>query len=64
MTKDQPDLRQTQMTKTQKQIDKEDLGKTTKTRRPETVTVVLWTSSHILYGLSLYQNGNVSKATC
>jgi len=28
------------------------------------VTVVLWTSSHILYGLSLYQKGDVSKATC
>jgi len=28
------------------------------------VTVVLWTSSHILYGLPLYQKGNVSKATC
>ena len=28
------------------------------------VTVVLWTSSHILYGLPLYQKGNISKATC
>jgi len=28
------------------------------------VTVVLWTSSHILYGLPLHQKGNVSKATC
>ena len=27
------------------------------------VTVVLWTSSHILYGLPLYQKGNISKAT-
>ena len=30
----------------------------------EAVTVVLWTSSHILYGLPLHQKGNVSKATC
>jgi len=30
----------------------------------EIVTVVPWTSSHILYGLPLYQKGNVSKATC
>jgi len=29
-----------------------------------TVTVVLWTSSHILYGLPLHQKGDVSKATC
>ena len=29
----------------------------------QTVTVVLWTSSHILYGLLLYQKGDVSKAT-
>ena len=28
------------------------------------VTVVLWTSSHILYGLPLHQKGDVSKATC
>jgi len=28
------------------------------------VTVVLWTSSHILYGLPLHQKGNISKATC
>ena len=28
------------------------------------VTVVPWTSSHILYGLPLHQKGNVSKATC
>jgi len=28
------------------------------------VTVVLWTSSYILYGLPLHQKGNVSKATC
>jgi len=28
------------------------------------VTVVLWTSSHILYGLPLHQKDNVSKATC
>jgi len=28
------------------------------------VTVVLWTSSYILYGLLLYQKGNISKATC
>ena len=28
------------------------------------VTVVLWTSSHILYSLPLHQKGNVSKATC
>ena len=27
------------------------------------VTVMLWTSSHILYGLPLHQKGNVSKAT-
>ena len=33
------------------------------TLRP-TVTVVLWTSSHILYGLPLHQKGDVSKATC
>ena len=30
----------------------------------EAVTVVLWTSSHILYGLPLHQKGDVSKATC
>jgi len=30
----------------------------------ESVTVVLWTSSHILYGLPLHQKGDVSKATC
>jgi len=30
----------------------------------EDVTVVLWTSSHILYGLPFYQKGDVSKATC
>jgi len=30
----------------------------------EIVTVVPWTSSHILYGLPLYQKGDVSKATC
>jgi len=29
-----------------------------------TVTVVLWTSSHILYGLPLHQKGDISKATC
>ena len=29
-----------------------------------TVTVVPWTSSHILYGLPLHQKGDVSKATC
>jgi len=28
------------------------------------VTVVLWTSSHILYSLPLHQKGDVSKATC
>ena len=28
------------------------------------VTVVLWTSSHILYGLLLHQKGDISKATC
>jgi len=28
------------------------------------VTVVLWTSSYILYSLPLHQKGNVSKATC
>jgi len=28
------------------------------------VTVVPWTSSHILYGLPLHQKGDVSKATC
>jgi len=28
------------------------------------VTVVLWTSSHILYSLLLYQKGDISKATC
>jgi len=28
------------------------------------VTVILWTSSHILYGLPLHQKGNISKATC
>jgi len=28
------------------------------------VTVVLWTSSHILYGLPLHQKGDVSKTTC
>ena len=28
------------------------------------VTVVLWTSSHILYGLPLHQKGDISKATC
>ena len=28
------------------------------------VIVVLWTSSHILYGLPLHQKGDVSKATC
>ena len=27
------------------------------------VIVVLWTRSHILYGLPLYQKGNISKAT-
>jgi len=36
MTRDQPDLRQTQTTKSQKQTDKENLGETAKTRRPET----------------------------
>ena len=30
----------------------------------ESVTVVLWTSSHILYSLPLHQKGDVSKATC
>jgi len=30
----------------------------------DNVTVVPWTSSHILYGLLLYQKGDVSKATC
>ena len=29
-----------------------------------TVTVVPWTSSHILYSLPLHQKGDVSKATC
>jgi len=29
-----------------------------------TVTVVLWTSSHILYSLPLHQKGDISKATC
>ena len=28
------------------------------------VTVVLWTSSHILYGLLFHQKSDVSKATC
>jgi len=28
------------------------------------VTVVLWTSSHILYSLPLHQKGDISKATC
>ena len=28
------------------------------------VTVVLWTSSHILYGLPLHKKGDISKATC
>ena len=28
------------------------------------ITVVPWTSSHILYGLLLHQKGDVSKATC
>jgi len=28
------------------------------------VTVALWTSSHILYGLPLHQKNNISKATC
>jgi len=28
------------------------------------VTVVPWTSSHILYSLPLHQKGDVSKATC
>jgi len=28
------------------------------------VTVVLWTSSYILYGLPLHQKGNIGKATC
>jgi len=28
------------------------------------VTVVPWTSSHILYGLPLHQKGDISKATC
>ena len=28
------------------------------------VTVVLWTSSHILYGLPLHQKGDISKGTC
>jgi len=28
------------------------------------VTVVPWTSSHILYGLPLHQKGNISKTTC
>jgi len=28
------------------------------------VTVVLWTSSYILYGLLLYQKSDVGKATC
>ena len=27
------------------------------------VTVVLWTSSHILYSLPLHQKGNISKTT-
>jgi len=30
----------------------------------KSVTVVPWTSSHILYGLPLHQKGDVSKATC
>ena len=29
-----------------------------------TVTVVPWTSSHILYSLPLHQKGDISKATC
>ena len=29
-----------------------------------TITVVPWTSSHILYSLPLHQKGDVSKATC
>jgi len=28
------------------------------------VTVVPWTSSHILYGLPVHQKGDISKATC
>ena len=28
------------------------------------VTVALWTSGHILYGLPLHQKGDISKATC
>jgi len=28
------------------------------------VIVVLWTSSHILYGLLFYQKGDISKTTC
>jgi len=28
------------------------------------ITVVPWTSSHILYSLLLHQKSNVSKATC
>ena len=34
------------------------------TPQHKSVTVVLWTSSHILYGLPLHQKGDVSKATC
>ena len=30
----------------------------------DTVTVVPWTSSRILYGLPLHQKSNISKATC
>jgi len=33
-------------------------------RMGRSVTVVPWTSSHILYGLPLHQKGDVSKATC
>jgi len=33
-------------------------------RNYEIVTVVPWTSSHILYGLPLHQKGDISKATC
>jgi len=30
----------------------------------QNVTAVPWTSSHILYGLPLYQKSDISKATC
>ena len=35
-----------------------------KLQKEACVTIVLWTSSHILYGLPLHQKGDVSKATC